>query len=147
MNRIEHTIDLHRNQGLNCAQALLTAFGPPLGIDPNTAQMLGRSLAGGIGHRADTCGYLTAACLILGKAFDNEDENQARKDTFSAVAELFEKFEQKHGCATCRDLLGADMSTAEGKKKIADQDLVSKICKSDNGIGHDVAEILDGMVL
>lgn len=146
MNRIENTIDLHRNHGLNCAQALLTAFGPPLGIDPNEARMLGRSLAGGIGHRADTCGYLTAACLILAKAFDQPDENKARKSTFAAMAELFEKFEQIRGSANCRDLLGADMSTEEGKKKIAEQDLVTQICKSDNGIGHDVAEILDVMV-
>jgi C_GCAxxG_C_C family probable redox protein len=146
MNRIEQTVDLHRNQGLNCAQALLTAFGQNLDIDPNTAKMLGRSLAGGIGLRADTCGYLTAACLILAKANDQADEAQARKDTFAAVKELFKKFEEKRGATACRDLLGADMSTEDGNKKIDDQGLVAKTCKSDNGIGHDVAEILVGII-
>ena len=103
MDRVQHTMDFHRNQGLNCAQAIITAFGKELDINPTTAKMLGRPLAGGIGHRADTCGYLTAACLILAKAFDNADENQARQDTNKAVAELFKKFEEKRGSASCRD--------------------------------------------
>ena len=146
MDRVQLTVDLHRNNGLNCAQAIITAFGQNLEINSHTAKMLGRSLAGGIGHRADTCGYLTAGCLILAKAFDSADENQTRQDTFKAVAELFNRFEKKRGSAACRDLLGADMSTDQGKKEIAEQDLVTKICKSHNGIGHDVAEILEDLL-
>ena len=59
------------------------------------------------------------------------------------VRELFQRFEGKHGTSLCRDLLGADMSTEEGHKKIQQEGLISKICP---GIGRDVARILEDLL-
>lgn len=142
MTPIERTIDLHLNHGLNCAQSIVTAFGETLGINPKEAGMLGRPWAGGIGHQGQTCGYLTGALIILAKAFDDPDEKQARKKTDRAIAMLFSRFKEQRGSMLCRDLLGADMATAAGVKRIVEEKLVAKHCQGENGIGKDVAEIL-----
>jgi C_GCAxxG_C_C family probable redox protein len=146
MNRIERTIDLHRNGGLSCSQAILTAFGENLGIDQKSAKMLGRPWAGGIGHLALTCGYLTGAVLVLAKVYDNKDEKQARQDIDTAVRELFRHFEERRGTLLCKDLLGANMTTEAGIDRILEEDLVAKHCHGPGGIGQDVAEILEGLI-
>jgi hypothetical protein len=115
-------------------------------MDQKSARVLGRPWAGGIGHLAQTCGYLTAAVLILGKAHDNKDENQARINVDKAVRELFQRFEARHGTILCKDLLGADMTTEEGLKKILEQELVAKYCYGKGGIGQEVAEILEELI-
>ncbi len=143
MNRIEKTIDLHRNGGLNCSQAILAAFGEEFNMDQKSAILLGRPWAGGIGHLAQTCGYLTGAVLILAHAYDKEDEKVARKSTFKAVRELFRRFEESRGTTLCKELLGADMSTEEGAKKIKEEQLVKRHCHGTGGIGQEVARILE----
>ena len=146
MNRIERTLDLHRNGGMSCSQAILTAFGEHLGIDKKSAKMLGRPWAGGIGHLAQTCGYLTGAVLVLAKAYDDEDENKSRNNIDLAIRELFQRFEARRGTTLCKNLLSADMTTEEGIKKILEEELVAKHCYGAGGIGQDVAEILEELV-
>jgi C_GCAxxG_C_C family probable redox protein len=144
MNRVEETVALHKNGGLNCSQAILTAFGELFGMDPETAAMLGRPWAGGIGHQALTCGYLTGAVLVLALALNNKDENRARRDLDKAIRNLFSRFKERHGGATmCKELLGADMTTEEGIKKIWEEKLVARYCY---GYARDVAEILEELL-
>jgi C_GCAxxG_C_C family probable redox protein len=146
MNLAEKTIDFQRNGGLNCSQALLTAFGEQFGMDRETAKVLGRPWGGGMGHLAETCGYLTGAILILAQAYNGRDEGKSRKEVFAAVRELFTRFEARRGATRCKELLGADMSTEQGLKRIKEEELVKKICCSDGGIGQEVAEILEELI-
>jgi C_GCAxxG_C_C family probable redox protein len=109
--------------------------------------MLGRPLGGGIGHQALTCGYLTGAVLVLALALDNKDERQSRNDLDKAIRDLINRFKERHGGATtCKELLGADMSTEEGRKKIMEEKLTAKHCYSEGGIGQHVAEILEELL-
>jgi len=146
MNRIQKTSELQRNGGLNCSQAIITSFGEQFGIDPEAAKIIGRPWGAGIGQLAETCGYLTGAVQILAYAFDQHDEIKARSDVFRAVQELFKRFEKKRGTTKCRELLGADFSTTDGLLKIKTEELVKKICCSADGIGSDVAEILEDII-
>lgn len=146
MNKVKKTLDLHRNGGLSCSQALLTAYGERYGIDPEKARLLGRPLAGGMGGQGETCGYIAAAILIIAYAYNNKDEAEARKNTHPAVVELFRLFKERHGTTMCKELLGADMSSEDGKKKIREEKLLAKRCHCDGGIGQDVAEILETLM-
>ncbi|MGA2332895.1 MAG: C-GCAxxG-C-C family protein [Syntrophales bacterium] len=146
MNKVKKTLDLHRNGGLSCSQALLTVYGETYGIDPEKAMLLGRPLAGGIGGQGETCGYIAAAILILAYAYNDKDEADARKNTHPVVTNLFRRFKERHGTTMCKELLGADMSSEEGRKKIREEKLVAKRCHCDGGIGQDVAEILEALI-
>ena len=146
MNKAEKTADLHRNGGLSCSQALLTVYGEPYGINPAKARLLGRTLAGGVGGQGEVCGYVTAALLILAHACDDPDEGQARKRTHPAVEELLRRFREKRGTLLCKDLLGADFSKPEGRKRIVEEKLVAKHCHGEGGIGREVAAILESLI-
>jgi C_GCAxxG_C_C family probable redox protein len=127
MNDVQTTLDLLAN-GFNCSQAILTVFGGKYGLDGAAAKMLGRSLGGGMGHLARTCGAVTAAVLVLGLATDSNEEGDARKAVESSVQVFFRRFEELHGTTECKDLLGADMSTEAGMKKFREEGLFRKRC-------------------
>ena len=142
MTRVEKTVNLFPTV-LNCSQATLTVFGEQYGLNAEMAARLGRPLGGGMGHTARTCGAVTAAVLILGLANDGEDEGKARQASFASVQEFFNRFEALHGTTDCKSLLGEDMSTEEGMKKIKEEKLVSKRCPA---FVRDAASILETLL-
>jgi len=146
MNRVEETVDLHKNGGLTCSQALLAVYGEPYGIDTRKARLLGRTLAGGVARQGETCGYVTAALLILAHAQDDKNEAEARKKTHLVVTEFIRHFKERYGTMMCKELLGADFSTEEGIKRIKEEKLVAKHCHSEDGIGRYVAGILEELI-
>lgn len=143
MNRAEKTTDLHQNGGLTCSQAILTAFGPEVGLDAETAKTLGRPLCGINVGKFGVCGYISGAALLLGMARDQADESAARQATTTAVDSICQQFKSKNGHLQCKHLLGADMSTPEGRAKVRQNNLIAKHCY---GYGRDVAKLLEDLI-
>jgi C_GCAxxG_C_C family probable redox protein len=140
MTRIESTSELFVSGGLNCAQAILTAFGETTGIDPETARMLGRPLGGGVAASGQMCGFLTGAVLVLAHAFAGDDEATAREGTIPRVAALLKTFREKHGAVTCNELLGVERGTEEGERRIKEEGIARERCP---GFGRDAAAVLE----
>ncbi len=83
---------------------------------------------------------------MIAKAYDDKDENKSREMVFEAVGDLFHRFSMRRGASLCKEILGADISTEEGIKRIKEEQLVNRICCSKGGIGQDVAEILEDLL-
>ena len=143
MNRIEKTADLHQNGGLTCSQSILTVFGSRVGLDADQAKVLGRPLCGINIGKYGVCGYIGGAALLLGLSRDQTDEAQARNATTAAVDALCHRFKAKNGHLRCKNLVGADMSTPEGRKMVMENNLIARHCY---GYGRDVAAILEELL-
>ena len=90
-----------------------------------------------------TCGALTGAVMVLGLAKDHPVEADARELSYEKVRELFQRFEARHGTTVCKELLGADLSTEEGRQKAKEDKLTSKVCP---GLVKEVAGILGSIL-
>ncbi len=143
MDRIDRTADLHANGGMSCSQAILTAFGPVVGLDAQAAKTLGRPLCGINIGKHGVCGYISGAVVLLGMSRDGSDESQARAATTEAVDSLCRQFKTKHGSLRCNDLLGADMRTPDGVKALRENNLIAKHCY---GYGRHVAALLEELL-
>lgn len=128
MNATEKAVHLFED-GLNCAQAILTAFGEPYGLAPDTAKKLGRPWGGGLGRMGQICGAVTGAVILLGHAQNGAlAEPEARNKICASIKALIQRFEQRNGAVVCMDLLGADISTEEGQQRIKEEMLVKRLC-------------------
>lgn len=143
MDRIQKTADLHQHHGMTCSQALLTAYGPAVGLDETSAKILGRPLCGINIGKHGICGYISGAAILLGLARDHADEPQARAATTAAVDRLCRRFKAKHHSLRCKDLVGADMRTPEGIKAVKENNLIAKHCYE---YGRDVATLLQELL-
>lgn len=139
MDATQKALDLF-NSGLNCSQSILTAFGEPFGVDAENAKKLGRPWGGGVGRMGQMCGALSGAIMVLGFSQNGGvDEAQARNNIYSSIQKLVRGFENRNGTAVCKELLGADISTAEGQRKMKEEMLAKKLCPK---FVKDAAEIL-----
>jgi C_GCAxxG_C_C family probable redox protein len=121
---------------------MLAGFGELYGLDRSTAFKLGRAFGSGMGMGRE-CGAVTGALMILGlKVQEASSEKETRYRVYDLVREFVRLFEEKRGTILCKDLLGVDMGTPEGRDKAIKDNLFRTLCP---GFVRDAAQILDDM--
>jgi len=117
--------------GYNCAQSVLHACAPALGLPRESALKLACGLGAGMARRGEICGAVTGGILVLGLKYGRgeHDSRSATEQTYEKVQDLMNRFEQRHGSCQCRVLLeGCDLRTAEGQRVFREKDLLHKTC-------------------
>ncbi len=117
--------------GYNCAQAVLYAHSPDLGLEGETALKVASGLGAGMARRGEVCGAVTGGVLALGLKYGrgSQQDRSATELTYQKAQDLMTRFEQRHGSCLCRVLLeGCDLRTAEGVQFFKEHDLLHKTC-------------------
>jgi C_GCAxxG_C_C family probable redox protein len=117
--------------GYNCAQAVLYAYAPDLGLDGETALKVATGLGAGMARRGEVCGAVTGGILALGLKYGRggQQDRSATEQTYQKTLELMARFEKRNGSCLCRVLLdGCDLRTAEGQRRFREHDLLHKTC-------------------
>ena len=115
----------------NCAQAVVLAFPEITGSGSDNAIKLATGFGGGMGRLQKTCGAVTGAFMVLGMKYGSSEPGSTEsKNHISSVIQHFNTlFTDRFGSTDCRDLLGYDLNTEEGKSKISELKLSEKICQ------------------
>ena len=117
-------------QGFTCAQAVLVPFAGRHGLDRDAALRLACPFGGGVAHGGRTCGAVSGGLMAIGLALGRtrvEDE-AARERTYDATRAFLDRFRREHGSELCRDLLGVDIGTPEGREAAAKEGLFRTLC-------------------
>jgi C_GCAxxG_C_C family probable redox protein len=116
--------------GSNCAQAVLSAYFLVLGYDESLAHRMGAGLGGGIGRKQYICGAVNAGAIVLSLVHGNQDRaNTVQKETATAIVrEFIEEFENEFHTSQCRELVGLDTSTPEGRQQAAAAGISESVC-------------------
>jgi C_GCAxxG_C_C family probable redox protein len=117
--------------GLNCAQAVLTAYSDELGIDKNLALTISCGFGAGMGRLQETCGAVTGSYMVMGihtcrKYSDNKDRKEV---TYAMIQKFSEKFKSINGTTDCRELLKCDLKTEEGMQYAKENNLFGTTCE------------------
>jgi C_GCAxxG_C_C family probable redox protein len=144
MSKSDCAISLFR-QGFSCSQAVAAAFAADFGLDKDSALRVSQAFGGGIARRADWCGALTGAFLVIGlKHGRTKAEDAAARDkTYALVQEFIARFTSRHGHIKCSDLLGCDIGTPEGQKQADERKLHQMKCEE---YVRDAAALLEEML-
>jgi C_GCAxxG_C_C family probable redox protein len=126
MNRKDKAISYFRS-GYNCSQSVLMACAG----ENETMAKAAAAFGGGMGRMQKTCGAVTGAYLWFGIAYAAggrpDDNDKAR--VYDRVREFNRIFVARNGSDSCSDLLGEDLTTAEGRSRIAERSLSEKVCE------------------
>lgn len=57
-----------------------------------------------------------------------ENETTRKTKTREIIQEITRQFSEKHHATSCRDLLGQNLNTQEGREKVAGQGLTASVC-------------------
>ena len=116
-------------QGNACSQAVLTHYCEQLGLDETTALKISSGFAAGM-QMAGVCGSVTGAYMVLGLKFADQDSGRSagRKQVYEKVAEFNRQFRERNVSLNCRQLLGCDIMTPEGKEVADQNNLFKTVC-------------------
>jgi len=128
-------------EGFSCAQAVLSSYGPGLGLERELALRVAGAFGGGMGM-GRTCGAVTGALMVIGlrrsKTTAGDDES---KEACRALADEFiAQFEARNGSITCQELLDYDISIPEESDLAKEEGLFDTLCPK---LVRDAAEILE----
>jgi C_GCAxxG_C_C family probable redox protein len=117
--------------GFHCAQSVFEAYAADFGIDPMVARRMTNALAGGSGIGGE-CGAVASGYLILGLRHGSTTPAHGDVDKevelFGRISRFVEEFKKRHGGMTCRELLGLDVFTKEGREEALRKDLFTTRC-------------------
>jgi len=127
--------------GYNCAQAVLSAMGPTLGLDRETCLRLTAALGGGLARSGNACGAVTGALLAIGLARAGaEPTPESKEQAYGPAGDFLARWREHHGSLVCRDLAGCDVSTPEGLAFFREHDVHDTTCAA---LVRDAVELVD----
>ena len=130
--------------GFNCAQAVLAALGPDLGLTREQCLKAACAFGGGMARTARTCGAVTGAMMAIGLKHGQTrlDDPEARKNAYKLTRELMQQFVARNKSLECRDLLGCDIGTEAGLKQAMDMNFHKTVCPKFVKDASEIAEKL-----
>lgn len=117
--------------GLNCSQAVLTAYSDDLNFDNGLALNISSGFGAGMGRLQETCGAVTGAYMVLSIYNGNQYENNILKkeESYLMIQKFSESFKQIHGSSDCKRLLNCDLRTEEGNNYAKENNLFEIVCE------------------
>lgn len=131
MESIEEKAIRTFRSGLNCAQAVITAYSEEMKFDNNLALSVSVGFGGGMGRLQKTCGAVTGSFMVLGihnckKLSDNKDRKEA---TYLMIQKFSQEFKLINGTTDCLELLKCDLKTEEGNRFAKENNLFGTVCE------------------
>jgi C_GCAxxG_C_C family probable redox protein len=131
--------------GFHCSQSLLEAYAEDFGLDPHLARRLASALAGGSTVGGE-CGAVASGYLVLGlrhgNTFPAYGDVDKEAELFGRVERFVDEFKKRHGAINCRELLGVDAFTPEGREEGLRKNLFVTRCPN---FIRDAITILDSL--
>ena len=130
MNDVERALTCFKDN-YNCSQSIFSTYAPRFGVNREHALKISSAFGGGIVRMGNICGTVTGAFMTIGlkhgKIVNGEEESQNDK-TYEVAKEFINKFTSINGAIECKDLLGCDIGTPEGKQYAVDNNLIETVC-------------------
>lgn len=132
-------------EGYLCSQSILMAYGPLFNLDRGTAARLAAPFGGGVARRADTCGAVNGACMVLGLKYGHTaaDDTDSKERAYQAVHDFIHQFQDRYGSIECRQILELDISNPEELQQARDDQLFTTRCPD---FVTQAAELLDQLI-
>ncbi|MFX1500878.1 MAG: C-GCAxxG-C-C family protein [Promethearchaeota archaeon] len=129
MSRIEKAISNFEGK-YNCAQSVLSTFSTDYNLNIDTALKIATGFGGGMARFGRTCGAVSGSYMVIGLRYGmglNKDVEKKEK-TYEVIREFSKRFQKLHGSEFCKELIGCDLSTSEGREYFYQNGLFEKKC-------------------
>ena len=143
MDNVSKAVQYYEN-GYMCSQAVFAAFAEEFGITEKQAFQIGACFGGGM-CKGEVCGACTGALMVLGMKYGQFDLNDtaSRAKGRAMAVKFLNELEKRKNSYICRDILGCDLRTEEGKIFARSNGLFKTLCPE---MVRTAAEILTEML-
>lgn len=94
-------------RGFNCAQSVICALAPALGLSQHDAFLMSEGFGAGMGGMTETCGAISGAIMALGVVESSGfDAPGSKGRTYQQARTYCDRFRQLNGSTVCHELKG-----------------------------------------
>lgn len=124
---------------------MLSTYGTRSGLDRETGLKVAGAFGAGMARMGETCGAVTGAFMVIGLKHGKTraGDDGARELTYELANEVVTRFKARNGTVLCKELLGHDLSTEDGRAAVAEKNLFVTLCPR---FVQDAGEILEQVV-
>lgn len=117
------------SSGFNCAQSVVAAFCEKYGMSEQDALRISGGFGRGM-RRGEVCGAVSGALMVIGlkKGHFTEGDSDKKNSCNAAAKDFIDRFKEKNGSYICREILGCDISTPQGKDKAIEKNMFDTVC-------------------
>ncbi len=144
MSKVEQAVSCFE-KSFSCAQAVLSAHGPELGLERELALRVAGAFGGGIAGMGRTCGAVTGALMAIGLEYGKTraEDDEAKATCYELVGEFVKQFESRYGSTICSELVGHDVTIPEEKELAKEQGVFDTLCPK---LVRDATEIVEQLL-
>ncbi len=124
--------------GLYCAESVVLALAKAQGYETDLLPRMATGFCSGVARTCGTCGALNGAIMGVGLAFGRGRAGDPVETAYEVTQQLVREFEQTFGSRNCRELLGCDLGTPEGKRHFQEEGLRER-CTQFTGKAAEIA--------
>ncbi len=116
--------------GFSCSQAVLSTFCERQGMDRDLALNVSCAFGGGIASTGNICGAVSGGLMAIGLKYGRHtiEDLPAKDKTYEISRQYMNEFKARHGSIICKEILGCDLNTPEGKAEFKNKDLFNVAC-------------------
>ena len=142
--KVESAVACFR-EGFNCSQAILSTYGDDFGLSRETALRAAAAFGAGMGRLGEVCGAVAGALIVIGLKHGHTEatDKETKEKNYALVRDFADRFRSRNGALCCRELLGCDLTTAEGMETAKQKGLFTELCPR---FVRDAAEILEDVL-
>ncbi len=109
---------------------MLGSFAERYELSRDHATRLACAFGGGIARSGHVCGAVSGALMVIGLAHGTTaaQDMAGREKTYAVTKELCGRFRERYGSIVCRELLGVDIGTPEGRESAVNEGLFRTRC-------------------
>ncbi|MFH0825799.1 MAG: C-GCAxxG-C-C family protein [Pseudomonadota bacterium] len=130
--------------GFFCAESVLLAIAEAKGIRSDIVPKIATGFCSGIARTGRTCGALSGGIMAIGMLFGRSTPGESVLDTYDRVRQLLDMFDSKFGSTTCKELIGCDLGTEEGRKYFQESDLRQRCTRITEETTRMAMNLIDG---
>ena len=126
----KETVAENFKNGIDGGQVVAGQFEEETGYSLSQLRKMSACYTAGM-MRGETCGAVLAAYNVIGLIYghDEEGDDVQKGQMLQKMLRFNELFGEKYSQGfQCKELLGADVSTSEGGKKINEENLLFNLC-------------------
>jgi C_GCAxxG_C_C family probable redox protein len=114
--------------GYNCSQSIIRQYCEELNIPEELAVKVASGFGGGM-RRGHTCGVISGSIMVLGLKFGaGNPDPETKEKLYKMVRSFTDDFMAVHNSTCCKELLGIDTGTDEGRNTASKLGLYKSLC-------------------
>jgi C_GCAxxG_C_C family probable redox protein len=110
---VQNKAENYFNSGYNCCESVVLAVCEHLGIDKEMPLKIATPLGSGMSKNGSNCGALNGAFIACGMTKGRKSSEDSRDPAYIPADIIFNKFKEKYGSVSCRDLTSLNLKDPE----------------------------------